>query len=140
MNTRKEYAAFHFLDNIIWLAYYRTGGGREDTAYTEGWTSTLTGTKLHAEIRQILYAQFGLGDSSKPFLVDGNHSNKIVGIGSVFIGCRQVFFDRDMCATIKGIMMSWFEEHGIPCLEVTSPWQSLEEVNTRWKEPMGPLH
>lgn len=132
---RKEYAAFCYRDNIIWLAYYRTGGGKEDTAYTEGWSSELSGAARHAETQRILDAQFGIGDSGRPFLADGN--GRIVGVGSIFIGCSQVFFDSAMDAGIKAIMARWFQEAGTPCLEVEAPLQSLEEINARWEEPMG---
>lgn len=118
---RKEYAAFCYRDNIIWLAYYRTGGGKEDTAYTEGWSSELTGAARHAETKRILDAQFGVDR----------------GIVSTFIGCSQVFFDSAMDAGIKTIMACWFHEAGTPCLEVEAPLQSLEEINARWEEPMG---
>lgn len=133
---RTEYAAFHFFDNIVWLAYYRTGDNKEDTAYTVGWTSDLEGAERYAELRRVLESQFGY-DSRKPFMVDATHTNRIVGFGSPFIGCTQVFFDAAMPAGIKAVMMSWFLESGVACLEISAPWQTIEAINSRWADPMG---
>lgn len=129
----KEYAAFHMMDNIIWLGYYWQNPKKGDRAYTMGWGSDKTGAARYSELRKVLDAQFGF-DRQRPFLA---RNGRICGIGSDFIGCTQVFLDNTIPPGIKAVLMSWFLEYGVALVEVEAPWQSVGTINEQWLEPMG---
>lgn len=132
---RIEEAAFHYCNDIIWLAYRYSGGDKEEVAYTAGWNfDGVKGASRYTLLRKVLNDKFGY-DRARPILTRNGVTP--CGFGSVFIGCDQVFIDADFPVEEKVVMQSFFMEYGLKCKEVSAPLQNLEDVSTRWSGPLG---
>jgi hypothetical protein len=135
MSKRVEQVAFHYRDDIVWLAYRYSGGDKEEIVYTAGWSfDGDEGASRYVLLRKVLNDRFGF-DSKRPFL--SRNGVNICGVGSVFIGCDQVFIDADFPVEEKVIMQAFFMECGLECIEVQAPQQDYETVNARWAEALG---
>lgn len=135
MPERLEQAAFHYRDDIIWLAYRYSGGDKKEIVYTAGWSfDGVKGANRYVLLRKVLNDRFGF-DPKRPFL--SRNGVTPCGVGSVFIGCDQVFIDADFPIEEKVVMQAWFMEYGLKCVEVQAPQQDYETVNTRWAEAFG---
>jgi hypothetical protein len=137
---RIEQAAFHFRDDIIWVAYRYSGGGKEEVAYNAGWSFKDTAVdERGSQLYKVLDSQFGID----PHMVY-QYANGSVRFGGPFAGCSEVFIDTNTQGGFQGlpenidkVFMDYFNKYSIKCSKVDAPWQSYEDINARWAGPMG---
>lgn len=89
---RREEIAFHFHNNILWLAYHYSGADKEEIVYTQGIDmEEKTAGSLYAEITRVLDIYF-----------QPKYNGSLGSLfGPQFLGCNQVYLDSAMPEGVK---------------------------------------
>jgi len=126
MEKRKEEIAFHWADNILWLAYRYSGGGKEEVAYTEGWKFDVVGAERLSQLRKVLSNYF-----------EPAGSDSLGSLFPPFLGCETAYLDQQLPLDIKAVLQEFLTSTGVNHTEIKGPRITLDAINSRWSGPLG---
>lgn len=120
---RQETLAMSFDGRIMWLAYFQSGGEREDALYVAGWDMEGDeGSELHGKLLRIL---------ENHFVPTGRR------LFPPFVSCGITYLDASMDQGTLAVLEGFFASVGIRSQRVRRGRSSPQTLNKRWAEALG---
>jgi len=125
---RHERVAFTWCDDILFLAYYRTGGNKEDTAYAAGGDFRENPTD-YTTLRKVLDNYFfGIDSGMWPIW------NEFSNCSLVFLDITPGYAVADDFATI---LKAYFLENGVTTQLIAATDEPENQIIERWRKALG---